>query len=153
MTVIATIDNYATAAIEQTSGAANFVETGSNYLLKFGTIQQNSAAPTERSRAVLDAASGVAASMTGQFEGMTGGGFDLTGFGTVTALAAGQTDNSLSVSLNTSTLGQFTETITLVATGTNSSDYSGTLTPEILTITGTVACSPAAQRWRPKRAR
>jgi hypothetical protein len=145
VTVTATIDNYATAAIDDISGAGALGESGQNYTLNFGTVSRNTGTLTG-DLAVMNAASGVADLLTGAFGGETGGGFDLSGFGAIGTLSAGQSDSGLSVSLDTSVLGAFTETVTLTATGTNSSGFSGALSPEILTITGTVACFASGTR-------
>jgi hypothetical protein len=52
--------------------------------------------------------------------------------------------NGMSVTLNTGTVGEFTQTITLDPTGYNSSGFSGTLAAETLTVTGTVVACFAA---------
>ena len=44
----------------------------------------------------------------------------------------------MDIGLNTSYDGVFTQQVTLDPTGYNASGYSGTLAPEVITITGTV---------------
>jgi hypothetical protein len=61
------------------------------------------------------------------------------GFGEFSGLDAGGADGGLSVTLNTSQAGTFSETITLNPTGYNDAiGYSRSLSPETLTVTGTV---------------
>lgn len=82
---------------------------------------------------------------------MLGGGFSIagdsafanSGFGAFSGVAVGQADTAPTVKLDLSATGTFTETITVDPTSANASGYSGALTPETLTITGTVI-APAA---------
>jgi Hint domain len=145
VTVTATINNYATAVIDDLGGAGNLGQVNSNYTLNFGTVAENSGTDVT-GLAVMNDVSGPADLLTGQFGGITGSGFGLSGFGAIGTLSAGQSDSGLTVSFDTSVEGQFTETVTLMATGTNSSGFSGALTPDILTITGTVACFASGTR-------
>jgi hypothetical protein len=54
-------------------------------------------------------------------------------------VAAGAARDGLDVTLDTGTAGAFSQQITLFGTGYNASGYSGTLTPEVVTVTGTVS--------------
>ncbi|MDR3630260.1 MAG: PEP-CTERM sorting domain-containing protein, partial [Desulfocapsaceae bacterium] len=59
-------------------------------------------------------------------------------FSSFTGLGAGESVGGLSVTFNTSTLGTFTGTITLLATGYNASGYSGQLPDIELILNGDI---------------
>ncbi|MSP03304.1 MAG: Hint domain-containing protein [Acetobacteraceae bacterium] len=139
-----TVNNFAIAAIEQSSGPGTFGVAGLAYTLDFGIVTIGTGTLTA-SLAVRNAAAGPADVLGGSFA-VSGSGFGLAGFDPFSALAAGSAFGGLSVSLNPSTLGVFTQTVTLSATGANASGFSGALAPETLTITGTVACFAAGTR-------
>jgi T5SS/PEP-CTERM-associated repeat protein len=95
---------------------------------------------------VLNAATGLADLMSGTFQ-TSGTGCINNGLTTFSGLGAGQGDTAPSVSLSTAQAGTFTESITLEATGSNSSFYSGTLAPRVLTVTRTVVATPRTLEW------
>ena len=136
ITVTGTVDNYASAAVEKLSGAGALTPTGANtYSLNFGTVTLGATAPTAE-LAAENTATGLADLMQGSFV-LAG-----TTLGTFSGLGAGQVGTATPVSLSTSTAGTITETVTLYASGTNTSPYLGTLTPEIVTVTGSVGPTP-----------
>jgi len=146
ITVTGTVVNYATAAVEKLSGAGTLTATGTNtYSLNVGTVALGATAPTADLE-VLNAATGLADLMQGSFVLAGTAGFTNAGFDAFSTLTAGQADTAPAVSLATGTAGSFTETGTLFASGTNASGYLGTLTPEVVTITGSVVgtVAPAA---------
>ena len=140
VTVTGTVDNYATAQIVQSGGSGTLTHTGNAYVLNFGSVAQNSTALTAN-LGVLNAAGGPADLLSGSF---TVGGttsFVNSGLTAFSGLGAGAKETSQAVTFNTGTGGVFSETITLAATGSNASNYSGALAAETLTVTGTVLVS------------
>jgi len=141
VTVTGTVDNYATAALGLDGGAGAFTPGGTVDTLNLGTVAVGSAAPTADLEAI-NAATGLADLLQGSFVVAGTTGFTNIGFAPFGSLAAGLADTVGTVSLSTGTAGSFTETVTLFASGTNASGYLGTLTPDILTITGSVVGPP-----------
>jgi hypothetical protein len=138
ITLTGTIDNYATVALEQLGGAGTLTGSGANYLLNLGNIQQGGGNVTAN-LGVLNAATGVADSLSGGFAiSNTSGAFTDTGFGTFSALAAGQADAAPVITLSGINAGAFSELITLSAAGSNASGYKGALGNITLDVTGTV---------------
>jgi autotransporter passenger strand-loop-strand repeat protein len=143
ITLTGTVDNYAEASWEELSGGG-FQQSGSVYTLNFGTVALGATAPVADLGA-LNAAAGLADLMSGTFQ-TSGGGFINNGLTAFSGLGAGQADTAPSVSLSTAQTGTFTEAITLLASGSNSSDFAGTLTPRVLDVTGTVV-APRTLAW------
>jgi T5SS/PEP-CTERM-associated repeat protein/autotransporter passenger strand-loop-strand repeat protein len=144
ITLVGTVDNYAAASWEELSGGG-FHQSGSVYTLNFGTVTLGATAPVADLGA-LNAATGLADQMSGTFQ-TSGSGFINNGLATFSGLSAGQADTAPSVSLSTAQVGTFTEAITLLASGSNSSGFSGTLTPQVLMVTGTVVPSSRTLVW------
>ena len=140
--VTVTVDQYAQAAFEDVSGAGDFTNSGTAYTLNLGTVLQGSA-PLTANLGVINAAIGPADTLSGQFVTSGAGALSVTGLTAFSGLAAGQADTAIEVALGTATTGTFTQTVTLTATGSNASGYSGALPTEVLTITGTVAADTA----------
>ena len=137
------VDNYATADLKETSGGGTLTgSAATGYDLDLGTLSEGSGAATIN-LAALNSASGLADLLAGTF-GITGdtAAFTNSGFGAFGGLGAGQSGGASSVSLSTANDGTFSETITLTATGSNASGYSGSVAPVTLTIHGEVAESP-----------
>jgi T5SS/PEP-CTERM-associated repeat protein len=145
VTLSGTVDNYATAAIEEVSGGGSFTHSGSVYTLNLGAVVVGSTAPTI-DLGVLNAANGLADLLSGSFD-VSGSGFINTGFTAFSGEAAGQADTAPTLSLSTSQVGTFTESVTLLATGSNSSGYSAALHQEVLTVTGVVTAQPRTLIW------
>jgi hypothetical protein len=76
--------------------------------------------------------------MAGSFDITGRSAFTNSGFDAFSGLAASEADTSPTVALSTATLGVFSETITLDATGSNTSGYAAALTPVTLTIQGEI---------------
>jgi hypothetical protein len=139
-----TVDNYALAAWEKISGAGTLTRSTivpADWSINLGLIVAGSAAPMADLE-VLNAATGQSDLMEGTFQLGGTSGFINTGFGAFSGLGAGQADAAPVVGLSTSLAGIFTETVTLSATGYNSSSYSGGLAAQVLTITGTIVAKP-----------
>ena len=143
--VEATVNNYATAEIEELSGGGTLTQAGTAYTLALGTIDLDTAA-AQIDLGISNSAVGPADLLAG---GFTVSGDDDAAFtNTLTAfsnVAAGGVAGGEERSLATSTVGAFSETITLLANGSNSSGYLGALPEEVLTVTGTVLLPP--ERW------
>ncbi len=123
VTVEAVVYNYATAAIEEISGPGTLTQAGGAYTLALGTIDLDTAAP-EIDLGIANAASGPADLLSGTFAASLAAGFTttLTNFSN---LVAGGVAGGEDISLATTQVGAFTDTITLFGTGTNASGYSG----------------------------
>jgi hypothetical protein len=143
-----TVNNFAVAALAETSGAGTFSHNapnsqgGNDYTLALGSLAQGST-PVTVHLAALNAALAPADDLSGTFQvgGNGSGAFtnSLSGFNDLTA---GGSDPVGTVTFNTGTAGNFSETITLAATGSNASGYSAAAPEATLTIEGTIA--PAA---------
>ncbi|MGA3402177.1 MAG: VWD domain-containing protein, partial [Acetobacteraceae bacterium] len=143
------VDQYAVAAMQQIAGNGTMEPTGvsTSYSLDLGTVAQY-ATPLGAQLGVLNDVLGQSDLLAGSFSiagapEFTNAGFESFGPATeIAGLAAGQEDTNPVVVLSSATVGVFTETITLDPIGYNPSGYSGTLTPETVTITGTVVAAP-----------
>jgi hypothetical protein len=144
ITVVGTIDNYATATVEQVGGAGTLTQNGTAFTLNLGAVRQNGSALVG-DLGVVNAAAGPADLLNGSFT--VGGTTGFTNLGVAgfsfTGAAAGLDERSQVLTLNTGTVGVFSETITLFGTGSNASGYSGTLTPETITVLGSVFAAAA----------
>jgi hypothetical protein len=136
--VQATVMNYATAAIMQAGGAGTLQGSGSAYSIDLGEVALGSA-PVSLQLAVENAAQGPADLLEGGFGSASGDAAIQVSTGTFSALGAGASAAVLSATLQTNAAGRFSEQVVLTATGYNASGYSGILTPETITVTGTVA--------------
>jgi hypothetical protein len=145
VTVTATVDNYAVAALEDPSGPA-LTGTSTNETLNLGSVVQGGAALTA-SIGARNAATGTADLLGGTFASAGASGFTNSGLGSFTGLSAGQDEHAQSVSLATSTAGTFTETILLSSYGTNASGYNGALATETLTVVGTITQSATTSTY------
>ncbi|MGA3402999.1 MAG: choice-of-anchor D domain-containing protein, partial [Acetobacteraceae bacterium] len=133
--VSATIDNYATAAIEQGSGAGSLSAIGNTYTLDFGTV---AAAPGEipDSLDIANIATGQADWLSGSLTASGDAAFSDTGLGSIGTVSAGDS-TPLSIDLSTANAGTFSQTITLAADSTNP-DGPSPLTGETIVVVGTV---------------
>ena len=140
--VTVTVDNYAKAAFQNLSGIGTLTVNGNNATINLGTLALGTG-PATIALGVTNAASGPADLLSGSLSATGSGALTAAGLAAFAGLAAGQSDTAPSVTLDTSTAGQFSETITLQATGSNVSGYSGALPTQTLTIEGNVASLPA----------
>jgi hypothetical protein len=140
-----TVDNYATVAIQPYHGSGVFSGSGTHYALNLGTIALGAIAPAE-TLDVVNIAGGLADLLSGSFA-VSGSGFINTGLTAFSGLGAGQGSTALTIALSTAKAGVFSETVTLYATGTNSSGYLGILPAETLMVTGTVTPQTRTLVW------
>ena len=140
ITLTGTVDNYAVAALAETSGGGTLAQNGTAYTLNLGSVAQGSS-PLTIGLAALNAATGTADLLGGTLTASGSSAFSNTGLGAFSGLAAGQSYGAPSITLSTSAAGTFTETVTLASAGSNASGYSGALAAETFSITGTVVSS------------
>jgi hypothetical protein len=137
VTLTGTVNNYANPVFNLASGDGTLSGNGQSYTLNFGDLVQNSADDLANLQ-LLNDVTGPSDLAEGTFTLPSGNGFILDGFNAFTDLGAGMSQGGFSVAFDTSTLGLFTEEITLNAVGYNASGYSGALDPIELTITGDI---------------
>ncbi len=137
VTVSATVDNYATAQVEDVGGVGTLTGSGTNYALNLGGVLQGGTALVG-DLGVLNAASGLADLLAGTFAVTGASTFNNTGLTAgFSGLGAGQDERNQIIVLNTGTAGVFTETIVLTPTGSNA-NYLAVLAKETITVTGSI---------------
>ena len=135
--VSGTVNNYATAAISEISGAGTLAQSGDAYTINLGTLTAGSL-PVAIGLGISNTATGLADALSGSFAiTNSSGAFINNADSAFAGIVAGQLDVGPTVTLTAGTNGAFSETITLFGTGSNA-DYNGTLTPETVTIVGSV---------------
>ena len=134
-----TVNNYAVAAFKKDSGSGTFSGSGQSYTLNLGTYTQNSGSVSTLLAALNDVL-GPSDLLGGTF-GVYGSGFGLLGLNAFDNLTASQTSPDFSVTFDTSTLGAFSETLSLYGYGHNSSGYSANVATVTLLLTGDVVAS------------
>jgi hypothetical protein len=140
ITVTGAVDNYAVAQVERIGVGGTLTGANGSYVLNLGTTTQGGAALTAK-LGVLNSAAGLADLLSGTIAAAGVAGFINTGFGAFGPLGSGKDEESQVVSLATGSAGVFTETISLAATGSNSSGYSGALAPQTITVTGSIVAT------------
>jgi len=137
ISVTGTVDNFATAQVEDTGGIGSFAGSNGIYTLNLGSVAQGGTALVG-DLGVLNAATELADLMSGTFAVTGAGSFINTGFTPgFSGLGAGQDERNQTVSLSTATSGVLSETIVLTPSGSNA-NFSGVLTQETITVTGTI---------------
>ncbi|KYK44650.1 hypothetical protein A1D31_36545 [Bradyrhizobium liaoningense] len=136
VSVNATVNNYARAAIKELSGGGTVVQNGNNTTLTLNLGPASTQAPDTASfkLAVLNDVIGPADLLSGSFTAAASSGFTLAGLSAFAGLAAGQSDTAPTISFKATSAGAYTETITLHSTGSNASGYLGALADETFTI-------------------
>ena len=134
--VTVTIDNYATAAIEQGSGPGSFTQSGSIYTLNLGSLVAGQGTVTA-GLGLFNTASGPADVLSGSLTATGAAAFTNTGLGVIGAIGAGGGD-PLQIGLSTASAGIDSETIVFAGTGSNPSGFSQSIGTETLIVTGTV---------------
>ena len=138
--VSGTVDNFATAQVEDTGGVGAFAGSNGNYTLNLGSVAQGGAALVG-DLGVLNAASGVADLLSGTFAVTGASSFTNAGFTPgFSGLGAGHDERNQAITLNTATSGVLSETIVLTPTGSNA-NFSGVLTQETITVTGSIVAT------------
>ena len=134
------IDNFATATIAAPPNYGVLTQVGNAATLDLGTIAENTGL-FDINFGVVNTGAGVADLLSGSFAATAANGFSLTGLGSFSGIAAGQTD-AAGVTLDTAVGGTFSQTITLDPTGSNPGGFSAPLAEQTLTISGTVLPLP-----------
>ncbi len=138
ITLTGTVDNYAVAALQEISGGGSVTsQSATSTSIDLGQIALGGSNVSIGLEA-LNAATGTADLLGGSLTASGSSAFLNSGLGSFSGLAAGGTDTSPLITLQTSTAGTFTETITLVANGSNASSYVGANQTESFSITGTI---------------
>ena len=135
-----TVNNYANPVFEDVSHLGTLTNAGTAYALDLGTVLQDSGSFVV-DLGVLNDVVGPADLASSSLQASASSAFTLSGLAAFSDLATGQADIAPMVTLSTDGAGIFAETITLAATGSNSSGYAAALPGETLTVTGTVAAS------------
>ena len=131
------VNNYAVAQFEKTAGAGALAQTSADaYTLNLGTVLQDTGVVTTGFGVLNAAPSAYSDLLTGNFtiSGNTDGAFLQGALAEFTNLDGGQSYNSPQVALSTAQAGDFSETITLNPTNSNSTGYSEALATQTLTI-------------------
>ncbi len=131
------VNNYAADVFSYGAGAGVFSQSGSTYVLDYGTVTQGSGT---RSTTLLagNSASGPADLLDGNFQFLDAADFGEGGFASFLDLMAGQNTGPLTLSFDSTSVGSFMDTITLHGVGHNASGYSAAIDDITLTIRGTV---------------
>ena len=136
------VNNYASDAFAFGSGAGSLTQSGSTFILDYGTVAQGSG--TRSTTLVADnSATGPADLLDGMFQFLDPADFAETGFTSFANLAAGQATGALMLSFNSMTVGSFSDTITLHGVGHNASGYSASIGDIQLVVRGIVSGSVA----------
>ena len=135
--VSVTVDNYAAVAIQQNAGPGALTYSGDDYTLNLGDVSRGSSALVDYLDISNDVA-GPADALSGVLAAVNASGqFVNSGLGVFTDVGAGAAA-PLHIVLNTNEAGHFDEVITLDATGSNGSGYSGSLGTYTLDVVGDV---------------
>jgi autotransporter-associated beta strand protein len=127
--LVGAVDNYAVAALSQTSGGGTLTGSGNAYTLDLGSILT----PTTATFAIANAAPGLADLLSGGFTVSGAPGVANTGVGGFSGLGAGQSAD-FSVTVTPTVGGDVSETLAITPKGSNASGYSETLPSITLTI-------------------
>jgi hypothetical protein len=132
------VDNYAVAALAETSGGGSVTsQSATSTAIDLGQIALG-ANPVSIGLEALNAATGTADLLGGTLTAAGSSAFSNSGLGSFSGLGAGAADTAPLITLSTSNAGTFTETITLLANGSNASGYTGPSQTETFSITGTI---------------
>ena len=148
--LLATVNNIAAPTLGKTSGVGSFSGSALNYTLNFGTLLEGGGTVSTL-LSLANSASGPADALAGSFAlgALTGTPFSaLSGFGNFSGVAGGTSlAGGLSLGFNTSTLGNFSSSITLNPRSTNGSQADLALGAITLTLQGNVAAIPEPGTW------
>jgi hypothetical protein len=138
ITLEGVVDNYALAALEETSGGGSVTsQTATSTSIDLGQIALG-ASPVNIALEALNNVQGLADLLGGTLSAAGSSAFSNSGLGSFSGLGAGGADTAPLITLSTSNAGTFTETITLVANGSNASGYVGANQTDTFSITGTI---------------
>ncbi len=142
------VNNYADPRFVQNAGAGTLSSVGMLYEFSFGSVTVGSG-PLEAFLSLQNAASGPADLLRGSFQFDFGASqdFGLFGFESFSGLEAGQGLSGLRIAFDPSRLGlgDFDDTVQLLAMGYNSSGYEGGFSPILLRVNGRVTSTPVPE--------
>ena len=121
--VQAQINNLANADFDKLAGLGVLTQNGADYVLDFGDVALGSLLS---SLLQLDNdVTGPADELSGAFNQAAVDDFNLSGWGAISHLLAGQAQGGLNVNFTASTLGFFSDEVLFNGVGTNASDPTG----------------------------
>ena len=131
-----TVYNYATVGVTD-AAAGTLTGSGNAYALNLGAVTQG-ATLTTALVSLDNIAAGLADTLSGTVA-VSGGtsGFVNGGFGAIGTLSARQASNPIDIALRSSTIGVYTETLTVTPISSDSAG-STSLAPVSIAVTGTV---------------
>jgi hypothetical protein len=135
--VTITVDNYAKAGFAAHGGTLTAGTAPDTWVLNLGTVAQGGAA-LAGDLSVLNTAMGPADLLGGSYTVSGGSAFTNAGFDAFSGVGADGSADAGSVSLSTGKTGTFSETVVLTPTDTEGTNTSTPLTPQTVTIIGTV---------------
>ena len=138
----AQVNNYAELALGKVGGDGMLSSAASLYTFDFGTIVLGSTGRAAE-LAVSNIAIGPADLLNGSFGFGPGAGFSFAGFNPFADVAAGSSFGGLNIFFDSTSLGTFSQTITVSSFGTNASGYKGTVFDTLLVLRGTVTDAAA----------
>jgi hypothetical protein len=140
ITLQAQINNFADLALAKAAGDGSLTFSAGSYRLDFGSLLQGTAAQSA-TLSVLNIAAGPADVLNGSFA-IGAGSFALSGFDAFSGIAAGGSQGGIVVSIDSAGLGDFTQTVTIVANGSNASGFVGALPDTTLVLHASVVAIP-----------
>ncbi|MQM29339.1 MAG: hypothetical protein CRU78_01825 [Candidatus Accumulibacter phosphatis] len=132
LTLQAQVNNYADPNFSKTSGTGLLSGGGFDFLLDFGTLTEGSGMVSALLQLANDV-SGPADLLDGAYS-FALNEFLKTGFDAFSGLGAGDSQSGLRISLDTRSIGNFSDTIVLAAVGHNGSGYSADFKDIRLTV-------------------
>ncbi|MEF8724116.1 MAG: choice-of-anchor D domain-containing protein [Candidatus Accumulibacter delftensis] len=132
LTLQAQVNNYADPNFSKTSGTGSLSGGGFDFLLDFGTLTEGSGMVSALLQLANDV-SGPADLLDGAYS-FALNEFLKTGFDAFSGLGAGDSQSGLRISLDTRSIGSFSDTIVLAAVGHNGSGYSADFKDIRLTV-------------------
>src|SRR5262249_15536488 len=132
-----TVNNFAEALLQEISGGGTFTHVGNSYTLNLGTIFLGSPARVI-DLGLANAAAGPADLLEAFFDLSGDTAFSASPFDPVDSIGTGSSTEIGTVTLDTTHVGIFHETITIHPSGYNRSDFQGQLADQTLTITAEI---------------
>ncbi len=137
--VTAQVNNFAAPSYILQSGAATLIQDdATSFTLDFGTVTQGSPGSTAN-LAIANDVLGPADTLAGSFDISTFSGFTFGGFLDFADIDGGDSLNGLTITLDTSSSGNFTATAFLDPRSQNTSGFDGALNRVTLNIRAAVA--------------
>jgi hypothetical protein len=133
----AQVNNYAELAVGQLGGAGSLSAGAGGYTLDFGTILLASAGSMAE-LGIFNVATGPADLLNGSFVLGPGSGFAFDGFEPFVGIAAGGSEGGFDIGFDPTSLGSFSQIVTISSFGSNASGYHGDTFETTLVLRGTV---------------